>query len=162
MLIALVAVSILAVVFLVAWSGDRRRLAQVVAEEARRAELNKAAAAQAEADAQAGESEADEHRRELEREVHEERERRLRVERAHRFADRVIEHDETFREDDLERGETGADHEMHNLVAIPLYIQDRFDGVLVAANRDGGFDEVEDSVLLALGDHASTVLHNSQ
>lgn len=52
--------------------------------------------------------------------------------------------------------------EVDNLVAIPLYIADDFAGVVVAANRDGGFHEHDDEVLLALGNHAGAVLENSR
>jgi HD-GYP domain-containing protein (c-di-GMP phosphodiesterase class II) len=37
---------------------------------------------------------------------------------------------------------------------------DRFAGVVVLANKPGGFGEYDDRVLLALGDHAGAVLHN--
>jgi HD-GYP domain-containing protein (c-di-GMP phosphodiesterase class II) len=85
---------------------------------------------------------------------------------ARMFAERVIERDETLRENDsraLERaGRTAADDEIDNLVAIPIYLRDDFAGVVVCANRDGGFDEYDDDVLLALGDHAGSVLHNER
>ena len=86
---------------------------------------------------------------------------------AQRFAGRVLERDETVREDsprqskDGERG-SEADGEIQNLVAIPIYIRDRFSGVVVCANRDGGFEEWDDDVLIALGDHAGAVLDNSR
>ncbi|MDQ3720854.1 MAG: HD domain-containing protein [Actinomycetota bacterium] len=47
-------------------------------------------------------------------------------------------------------------------MAIPVYIGDDFAGVVVCANREGGFEELDDHVLLALGDHAGTALHNSR
>ena len=85
---------------------------------------------------------------------------------ARNFAERVIERDETVRENDsraLEReGRTYADDEIDNLVAIPIYLRDDFAGVVVCANREGGFDDYDDDVLLALGDHAGAVLHNEQ
>jgi HD-GYP domain-containing protein (c-di-GMP phosphodiesterase class II) len=85
---------------------------------------------------------------------------------ARMFAERVIERDATLRENDsraLERaGRTDADDEIDNLVAIPIYLHDDFAGVVVCANRDGGFDEYDDDVLLALGDHAGSVLHNER
>jgi diguanylate cyclase (GGDEF)-like protein len=84
---------------------------------------------------------------------------------AQRFAGQVIDHDQTIREDghevDDETG-TAADREIHNLVAIPIYIQDDFHGVVVCANKDGGFHEYDDDVLVALGDHAGAVLENGR
>src|SRR3954471_24677585 len=84
---------------------------------------------------------------------------------AQRFAGRVIEHDRTIREDgheaDSETG-TAADREIDNLVAIPVYVQDDFHGIVVCANKEGGFHEYDDEVLLALGDHAGAVLENGR
>ncbi len=85
---------------------------------------------------------------------------------AQRFAQEVIERDSTLREDidddgpDKRRG--GADEEVHNLLAIPIYLQDQFSGVVVCANRKGGFEDLDDDVLLAVGDHAGAVLENSR
>ena len=82
-----------------------------------------------------------------------------------RFATEVMERDATVREDEsakLEGDSAPADQEIHNLVAIPVYIGDDFAGVVVCANRDGGFEELDDDVLLALGDHAGTALNNSR
>jgi GGDEF domain-containing protein len=45
-------------------------------------------------------------------------------------------------------------------VAIPIYVRDEFSGVVVCANREGGFEHCEDDVLLALGDQAGAALHN--
>ena len=85
---------------------------------------------------------------------------------AQEFAGRVLDHEETVREDDSSslRAEkrTAADEEIHNLLAIPIFIQDDFSGVMVCANRDGGFEELDDDVLLALGDHAGAVLENGR
>ena len=81
---------------------------------------------------------------------------------AQRFAGHVLERDETVREDAPSGEATGPDAEINNLVAIPIYVRDRFDGVVVCANRDGGFEEWDDDVLLALGDHAGAVLDNSR
>jgi HD-GYP domain-containing protein (c-di-GMP phosphodiesterase class II)/GGDEF domain-containing protein len=81
---------------------------------------------------------------------------------AQRLSERVLEHDETLRENHAPDDATGADAEIDNLVAIPVYIHDEFDGVVVCANRKGGFDEYSDDVLLALGDHAGAVLGNSR
>ncbi|MBA3408232.1 MAG: HD domain-containing protein [Solirubrobacterales bacterium] len=47
-------------------------------------------------------------------------------------------------------------------MAIPLYLLDRFHGVVVCANRPGGFAELDDELLIALGDHAGTALHTEQ
>jgi diguanylate cyclase (GGDEF)-like protein len=82
------------------------------------------------------------------------------------FASQVIEADTTVREDDsrsIEReGRTNADDEIDNLVAIPIYIADDFHGVVVCVNRDGGFEDCDDEILLALGDHAGAVLENQR
>jgi len=82
---------------------------------------------------------------------------------AQRFAGEVIERDATVREDDLEQDGSGpADAEIENLVAIPIYIQDKFSGVVVCANKPGGFEEYDDQVLISLGDHAGAVLQNGR
>jgi hypothetical protein len=47
------------------------------------------------------------------------------------------------------------------LVAIPVYLMGRFHGVVVCANREGGFEELDDELLLALGDHAGTACRHS-
>ena len=77
---------------------------------------------------------------------------------AQRFAEEVVERDATIREDDEARVDaekrTAADEEVRNLLAIPVYLSDNFSGVIVCANRDGGFEELDDDVLLAVGDHA--------
>ena len=81
---------------------------------------------------------------------------------AQRFARAVLAQDEILREDhppapgDTEA--TPADGEIKTLVAIPLYLRDRFHGVIVCANRDAGFEDVGDELLLALGDHAGAAL----
>lgn len=84
---------------------------------------------------------------------------------ADRFARTVIDKDETIRENevDVPTGDaSAADREISNLVAIPIYVQDEFNGVVVVANREGGFVEHEDEVLLALGDHAGALLQNTR
>ena len=85
---------------------------------------------------------------------------------AHSFATEVLDRDAMVREDDsrsIEReGRTAADGEIDSLVAVPIYIADDFSGVVICANREGGFEECEDDVLLALGDHAGAVLENQQ
>ena len=45
-------------------------------------------------------------------------------------------------------------------MAIPVYMHDDFEGVVICANRPGGFEELDDDVLLALGGHAGAVLEN--
>ena len=57
---------------------------------------------------------------------------------------------------------TAADEEVHNLLAIPIYLSDDFAGVIVCANREDGFESLDDEVLLAVGDHAGAVLQNSR
>ncbi|CAA9494004.1 MAG: Metal dependent phosphohydrolase, HD region [uncultured Solirubrobacterales bacterium] len=86
---------------------------------------------------------------------------------AQRFAKQVIERDTTLREDaPAGGGDEGADHaadqEIHNLVAVPFYVRDDFDGVVVCANRDGGFEELDDETLVALGDQAGSLLDNAR
>jgi len=79
---------------------------------------------------------------------------------AQRFAERVLERDEIVREDAPGDGVSAADREIDSLVAIPVYMNDGFEGVVVCANRPGGFEELDDDVLIALGDHAGAVLEN--
>jgi diguanylate cyclase (GGDEF)-like protein len=83
---------------------------------------------------------------------------------AARFAEEVIDRDATVRVDPWQpgAGATGADEEVENLVAIPLYVRDEFDGVVIAANKAGGFDTDADEVLLSLGDHAGAMLERSR
>jgi len=85
---------------------------------------------------------------------------------AQRFATEVLERDRTIRENDepdiARESRTPADDEIENLVAIPIYIRDRFHGVVVCANKPGGFAEHDDDVLLALGDQAGAVLQNNR
>ncbi len=83
-----------------------------------------------------------------------------------RFAHEVIEHDQTVREESPEKDRDGkdsaADNEINNLVAIPIYLQDEFSGVLLCANNPEGFEDYDDEVLLAVGDHAGAELQNSR
>jgi len=79
---------------------------------------------------------------------------------AQRFAERVLERDEIVREDAPGDGVSAADNEIDSLVAIPVYMNDGFEGVVICADRPGGFEELDDEVLLALGDHAGAVLEN--
>ncbi|MDQ4143677.1 MAG: HD domain-containing protein [Actinomycetota bacterium] len=81
---------------------------------------------------------------------------------AQRFAREVIDQDTTIREDQVPEGKSAADKEIENLVAIPIYVQDEFSGVVVCANREGGFEEFDDEVLLALGDHTGAILNNAR
>jgi diguanylate cyclase (GGDEF)-like protein len=81
---------------------------------------------------------------------------------AQRFAKRVLERDEIVREDEPGDGGSPADREIRCLVAVPVYVSDKFSGVVVCANRRGGFEELDDDVLLALGDHAGAVLENTR
>jgi diguanylate cyclase (GGDEF)-like protein len=84
---------------------------------------------------------------------------------AQRFAHEVLALDEIVRED-APRSDVGArspaDEEIDALVAIPMYMRDRFHGVVICANRPGGFEDVDDDVLLALGDQAGAALHQGQ
>lgn len=82
---------------------------------------------------------------------------------AKRLAQQVLSRDETLREDDLSHEtESAADQEVECLVAIPVYIADQFSGVVVCANRDGGFADLDHEVLISLGDHAGALLHNGR
>jgi HD-GYP domain-containing protein (c-di-GMP phosphodiesterase class II)/GGDEF domain-containing protein len=65
-----------------------------------------------------------------------------------RLGERTLERDETLRE--------------ANAVAMPVYIADEFDGVLMCAKDGGDFSGYDDEVLLALGDHAGAVLQTSR
>ena len=79
-----------------------------------------------------------------------------------RFAREVLDRDQIIREDTPGRPSGPADAEIENLVAIPLYLRGRFDGVIVCANRRGGFEDVDDDLLLALGDHAGAALQTER
>ncbi len=83
---------------------------------------------------------------------------------ARRFAGEVIDRDTTIREDAPSRADKHgrADDEVHNLLAIPIYLTDEFAGVIVCANREDGFADLDDEVLVAVGDHAGAVLQNSR
>jgi HD-GYP domain-containing protein (c-di-GMP phosphodiesterase class II) len=84
---------------------------------------------------------------------------------AQRFARRVLAADEIVREQAPSAetdGLTAADEEIDALVAIPIYLRDRLHGVIVCANRPDGFEEFDDDVLIALGDHAGAALHQGQ
>jgi GGDEF domain-containing protein len=84
---------------------------------------------------------------------------------AQRFAREVLREDQIVREDGpaVPREDAApADDEIDSLVAIPLYLHDRFHGVIVCANRAGGFADVDDDVLLALGNQAGAVLHHGR
>lgn len=83
-----------------------------------------------------------------------------------RFAGEVLERDQAIREQNPENAETrpreGADEEIDNLVAIPIYLQDEFGGVVVCANNPDGFDDYDDEVLLSVGDQSGAVLQNAR
>ena len=84
---------------------------------------------------------------------------------AQRFAREVLSEDQIIREDrppKLQEHATATDEEIEGPVAIPLYLRDRFHGVIICANRPGGFAEVDDDVLLALGNQAGAVLHHGR
>ncbi len=83
-----------------------------------------------------------------------------------RFASEVLARDATVREDTPRRPEgsapSPADDEIENLVAIPMWVRDQFSGVVICANRPGGFGEFDEETLLSLGDQASTALDNAR
>ena len=81
---------------------------------------------------------------------------------AQRFAERVLKRDEIVREDEPGTGHSPADREIECLIAVPVYMNEEFEGVVVCANRPAGFEELDNDVLLALGDHAGTVLENAR
>src|SRR5918994_313226 len=84
---------------------------------------------------------------------------------AQRFAREVLAQDQIVREDHPAKppdGSTPADGEIDALVAIPLYLHDRFHGIIVCVNRPGGFAELDDEVLLALGNHAGAALQQGR
>jgi diguanylate cyclase (GGDEF)-like protein len=62
------------------------------------------------------------------------------------FAGKALARDETVRDGDL--------------LAVPIYVRDEFSGVIVCVNEEGDFKDLEDEVLLALGDHAGAILQN--
>ena len=79
------------------------------------------------------------------------------------FAGMVIAEDQIVRigkEEMPESRPDEADEEIENLIAIPIYIADRFHGVVVCAN--GEALEQDDEVLIALGDHAGAILENGR
>ena len=83
-----------------------------------------------------------------------------------RFAEEALERSRTVREEspgEVEAGQrTEADQEIESLVAIPVYLQDEFSGVVVCANNPDGFGSYDDEVLLSVGDYAGVVLQNAQ
>ena len=85
---------------------------------------------------------------------------------ARHFASQVLARDEMVRIDNVDELEiderSEADEEIECLVAIPIYVRDRFTGAVVCANKPGGFDEDDDDVLLSLGDHAGALLENER
>lgn len=85
---------------------------------------------------------------------------------AQRFAKQVLDRNQAVREENLSKAEdgqhAGADEEISNLVAIPIYLQDEFGGVVVCANNPDGFEDYDDEVLLSVGDQAGSVLQNAR
>jgi diguanylate cyclase (GGDEF)-like protein len=82
---------------------------------------------------------------------------------AQRFAAQVIDRDKIIREDSTEKlaGDGArADEEIESLIAIPVYVAQDFHGIVICANRPGGFEDLDDDVLLALGNQAGAVLQN--
>lgn len=77
-----------------------------------------------------------------------------------RFAELALARDTTVRENRLQPAEESS--EIRNLVAIPLYSHEIQCGVVLCANRDGGFQDLEDGILLSLGDHAASALQNGR
>lgn len=84
-----------------------------------------------------------------------------RSEIAQSFAERVVERGVVIREDSPMPTGAPVDGEISTLIAIPMYMADEFTGVVICADRPGGFDDCDDEVLLSLGDHAGSVLQNT-
>jgi len=84
---------------------------------------------------------------------------------ARELAGQAMDADHAVRQDlpvPLPGGERSDGERVRNLVAIPAYIFDDLRGVVVCANREGGFGSYDDDVLLALGDQAGAVLENGR
>ncbi|AHY46009.1 GGDEF: diguanylate cyclase (GGDEF) domain [Rubrobacter radiotolerans] len=81
-----------------------------------------------------------------------------------RFAGEVLGRDAALREKNPGGGDSDdpADREIENLVAVPIYVREEFDGVVVCANNPSGFDDFDDEVLLAVGDQAGAILQNNR
>lgn len=82
------------------------------------------------------------------------------------LATRALRRDRAAREDrqasERLSAPDAAEQELRNLVALPIYVSDALLGVVVCANRPGGFADFDDDVLLALGDQAGAVLENGR
>lgn len=85
---------------------------------------------------------------------------------AQHFATEVIDKNRTVRADHPDElgldNRTPADDEIENLCAIPIYLRDRFSGVVVCVNKEGGFHEYDDEILLSIGDQAGAALDNAR
>ena len=79
-----------------------------------------------------------------------------------RFAELAMEQDQVLREDAPPRSDAPVDEEISTLIAIPMFVADELTGVVICADRPGGFDECDDEVLLALGDNARAALKNTE
>lgn len=82
-----------------------------------------------------------------------------------RFAVEALQRDQMVREENPgveDARRTEADEEIKNLLAVPIYLQDEFNGVVVCANNPDGFGDFDDEVLLSVGDQAGMVLQNEQ
>jgi len=77
-------------------------------------------------------------------------------------ARQVLEEQRALRLSPPARRRGGQDMDIHSLVAVPVFVQEGLGGVVVCANRPGGFAEYDDDVLLALGDQAGAVLENNR
>lgn len=80
-----------------------------------------------------------------------------------RFAVAAMDRDEILREDGdslAEQGRSEADEEIRNVTAIPIFVRDELDGVVVCANSES-FGQHDEQVLIALGDQAGAVLKNA-
>ncbi|UJA20773.1 HD domain-containing protein [Thermoleophilia bacterium SCSIO 60948] len=82
-----------------------------------------------------------------------------------RFATEALRADEIVVETEPEvagDGEGGrSDREVRNVVALPIFLRDELNGVVVCANVDDP-EAIDEEVLLALGDQARAVLQNSE
>nr|MBA2240457.1 HD domain-containing protein [Solirubrobacterales bacterium] len=59
-----------------------------------------------------------------------------------------------------EHRESSVDEEIENVTAIPIFVRDELDGVVVCANSET-FGSHDEDVLIALGDQAGAVLKNA-
>ncbi len=72
----------------------------------------------------------------------------------------MLDRDTIVRRSGEELDAAERDAEIENLIAIPIFLADEFAGAVVCLNSSS-YDEHDEEVLLALGDHAGAVLENN-